>query len=149
MRFRNYQASDIDQVFSLFYQTVHSINVKDYSMDQVNAWAPKNYDKAKLNQKLLSNYSIVAIKNNQIMGFADISPNGYIDHLYVSHTYQRQGLGKLLLKALEESLAANTHLSSHVSITAVKFFEANGFTLVSENIVERDGIELINYYMTK
>ncbi len=42
-----------------------------------------------------------------------------------------------------------TLLTSDVSITAEPFFLANGFTLIQKQNLERQGITLINYRMSK
>lgn len=150
MKIRKYQATDIDQVFKLFFNTVHNINSKDYDSDQINGWAPANYDYQKLNNKLVSSNSLMIEDNNLIVAFGDIQNNDYIDHFYVSHLKQGQGIGKLLLAVLEKLVSKDiTEYSSHVSISAYPFFLAKGYQLVLENTVTIDNVELINYYMKK
>ena len=39
MQLREYQPSDCAQMTELFYQTVHSVNAKDYTKEQLDAWA--------------------------------------------------------------------------------------------------------------
>ena len=39
MQLRKYQPSDCAQMAELFYQTVHSVNAKDYTKEQLDAWA--------------------------------------------------------------------------------------------------------------
>lgn len=39
MQLREYQPSDCAQMAELFYQTVHSVNAKDYTKEQLDAWA--------------------------------------------------------------------------------------------------------------
>ena len=36
-----YEEGDLQAVVSLFYDTIHSVNLKDYSPEQADAWAPK------------------------------------------------------------------------------------------------------------
>ena len=38
MQLREYQPSDCAQMAELFYQTVHSVNAKDYTKEQLDAW---------------------------------------------------------------------------------------------------------------
>lgn len=85
MRIREFQGSDINQVVSLFYETVHSVNAVDYTIGQLNAWAPKNEIEAKLemwNKSLSNNVTYVAEINGKIVGFSDMTRNGYLDRLY-------------------------------------------------------------------
>ncbi len=37
---RKYRNEDCGQILKLFYDTVHTVNRRDYSEEQVNAWAP-------------------------------------------------------------------------------------------------------------
>ena len=38
MQLRKYTPSDCAQMAELFYQTVHSVNAKDYTTEQLDAW---------------------------------------------------------------------------------------------------------------
>ena len=38
MQLREYQPSDCAQMAELFYQTVHSVNAKNYTKEQLDAW---------------------------------------------------------------------------------------------------------------
>lgn len=41
MNIMKYEEADIVEIVSLFYKTVHSVNLKDYSQTELDAWAPK------------------------------------------------------------------------------------------------------------
>lgn len=40
MKIRLFETKDTEQVVRLFHDTVHAVNIRDYSSSQVNAWAP-------------------------------------------------------------------------------------------------------------
>ena len=44
MTLRNYQPSDCRETARLFYETVHTINARDYTQEQLDAWAPESRD---------------------------------------------------------------------------------------------------------
>ena len=44
MELREYKSTDCEQMAQLFYNTVHSVNVKDYTEEQLNAWATGSVD---------------------------------------------------------------------------------------------------------
>ena len=44
MQLREYTPSDCAQLAELFYQTVHSVNAKDYTQEQLDAWATGEVD---------------------------------------------------------------------------------------------------------
>ena len=39
MRLRKYRTSDCGHLAELFYHTVHSVNAKDYTKEQLDVWA--------------------------------------------------------------------------------------------------------------
>lgn len=41
---RKYQFKDIKAITRLFYETVHTVNAKDYTKEQLNVWATDNVD---------------------------------------------------------------------------------------------------------
>ena len=85
---RGYQMSDCKEITELFYNTVHTINAKDYTKEQLDVWATGQADLEKWNQSLQEHYSIVAIDNKIIVGFGDIDKDGYIDRLFVQSNYE-------------------------------------------------------------
>lgn len=154
MKIRKFRDSDINQIVSLFYETVHSVNAQDYSTEQLNAWAPKDEGNAKLiNWKDLfsRNITYIAEINDKIVGFSDMTHNGYLDRLYIHKDFQRQGIATSLLNKIE-SKAREIGLSEiHVgaSITAKPFFESCGYHIFKSQTVERRGITLLNFKMVK
>lgn len=44
MIIRKYQQKDCKEITELFYNTVHTVNSKDYSEEQLNAWATGKVD---------------------------------------------------------------------------------------------------------
>ena len=79
---RVYKPADCKALTELFYETVHSVNTKDYTKEQVDAWADGNVDLEKWNQSFLEHYTVIAEEENGITGFGDISDTGYLDRLY-------------------------------------------------------------------
>ena len=72
MKIRRYQQSDCKELTELFYNTVHTVNAKDYTKEQLNVWATGKVDLEKWNQSLQEHYSVVAIDDKIIVGFGDI-----------------------------------------------------------------------------
>lgn len=145
---REYQSTDIKEITRLFYDTVHKVNAKDYSKEQLDVWANKDIDLVAWNSSLLSHYSYVVTMDNAIVGFGDIDKTGYLDRLFVHKDCQGQGLGTVICNKLE-SIVGDNIISVHASITAKPFFEKRGYTVVREQTVIRKGISLKNYLMQK
>ena len=147
MQIRTYQSSDCKEITELFYNTVHTVNMRDYTKEQVDVWAPEEPDLDGWNESLLAHYSIVATENNRIVGFGDIDENGYLDRLFVHKDYQRQGIASALCDQLEQAVPGRIFV--HASITARPFFESRGYRVVKQQQVERKGIFLTNFVMEK
>lgn len=147
MQIRKYQSSDCREMTELFYETVHTVNLRDYSAEQADAWAPGNPDTDQWDRSFLEHYSIVAVEDGRIVGFGDIDESGYLDRLYVHKDYQRQGIAAALCDRLENHVSGKIEV--HASITAKPFFENRGYRTVKKQQVERKGIFLTNYVMEK
>ena len=92
MFLREYNTSDCEYLAKLFYQTVHYVNAKDYTKEQLDAWATGNVNLNEWDKSFLEHFTLVAIKNEFIVGFGDIDKAGYLDRLYVHKDYQKQGI---------------------------------------------------------
>ena len=147
MQIRTYQSSDCKEITELFYNTVHTVNMRDYTKEQVDVWAPEEPDLDGWNESLLAHYSIVAVEDNRIVGFGDIDETGYLDRLFVHKDYQRQGIASALCDQLEQAVPGRIFV--HASITARPFFESRGYRVVKQQQVERKGIFLTNFVMEK
>ena len=147
MIIRKYRSSDCKELIALFYNTVHMVNAKDYTKEQLDAWATGQVDMENWNQSLLEHYSIVALDDGMIVGFGDIDKTGYLDRLFVHADYQRKGVATAICNQLEQVIQGN--IVTHASITARPFFEKRGYQVIKEQQVERQGIFLTNFVMEK
>ena len=147
MIIRDYQPSDCKEITELFYNTVHTVNAKDYTKEQLDVWATGQVDLEKWNQSLQEHYSIVAIENEVIVGFGDIDKTGYLDRLFVHADYQGKGIATGICNQLEQTIQGN--ITTHSSITTKPFFEKRGYRVIKEQQVERQGIFLANFIMEK
>ena len=145
---RKYRPSDVIEVTDLFYDTVHAVNKKDYTKEQLAVWANGKVDLAKWNKSLMEHYSLVAIENGVLVGFGDIDKTGYVDRLYIHKDYQGKRIASVLCDELENMVQCDG-LTTHASITAKPFFEKRGYIVVAEQQVERQGVFLTNYIMKK
>lgn len=118
-----YQLEDCREIVELFYNTVHSINSRDYNSAQLDVWAPKEIDIDSWDKSFLQHYSIVAEESDVIIGFGDLDATGYLDRLYVHKDYQGIGVATTIASELE-NYAQENHISivtTNASITAKPF----------------------------
>lgn len=148
MELQNYKPEDCKYLAELFYDTVHSVNAKDYTEEQLKVWATGTVDLEKWNQSFLEHYTVVALEDKIIVGFGDMDKNGYLDRLYVHKDYRKRGIATAICDKLEATVGAEKFVT-HASITAKPFFEQRGYKVIKEQQVERQGILLTNYVMEK
>ena len=148
---RNYERGAEAELWHLFHHTIHDVNSQHYTRAQLEAWSPSNYDRAFWRQKMQSLAPFVAEEDGEIFGYADLQSSGIIEHFFVHQKRQRKGVGTLLMREIEcraKSLGLS-ELEAHVSITARRFFESFGFSVVAEQEVEVRGETLSNFVMRR
>lgn len=146
---RKFQQGDEKALRAIFFNTIRNVNIKDYSEAQVKAWAPDDYDQNDWFKRIRAIAPFVAVLDKEIVGYADIQVDGYIDHFFCHWKYQGQGVGKALIQELFTKAKTNQieRLYAHVSVTAKPFFEHYGFRVVKQQEVEVRGQALTNYVM--
>ncbi|MCH7628116.1 MAG: GNAT family N-acetyltransferase, partial [Proteobacteria bacterium] len=85
------------------------------------------------------NRPFVAELDDEIVGYADIQPSGYIDQFFVSGSHPRRGVGTMLMARLhQEAISLGLkELTSDVSKTAEPFFLRHGFQVVERRFPVR------------
>jgi putative acetyltransferase len=151
MILREYKPSDCPFMSKLLYNTVHTVNARDYTNEQLNAWATGTVDLEAWNRSFLEHDTLIAEIDGKMVGFADMDKTGYLDRLYIHKDFQRMGIATALVCELERR-AQKADLfcfETYASITAKPFFEKQGYTVETVNKMIRNGITMINYKMAK
>ena len=147
MKIRDVQPGDGGEMAELFYNTVHRVNARDYTPQQLAVWATGKMDLEAWEQSFLGHCALVAEDETGILGFGDIRPDGYLERLYVRWDCQGHGIARALCDRLEGAVSGP--VTTHASITARPFFEARGDRVVRQQQVERQGVALTNFVMEK
>lgn len=154
MNIRPFRHGDESELHAVFHSAVHGIASRDYSSEQVGAWAPTEItdELSRLwTQKLRTIQPFVVEMDSAIAAYGDIQANGYIDHFFVSAGFARRGVGTFLMRFLLDKAAAENipELSSDVSVTAQPFFERFGFRVIEHRIAVVRGVALANALMRR
>jgi GNAT superfamily N-acetyltransferase len=151
VRVREALPTDAAEMATLFFETVHAVNRRDYTAEQIEAWAPQPWKADQWAARQAGKTVAVAVDGDRVLGFAEFDPHGHIDCFYTHKDRQGQGIGSLLLADLERRAQARgvSTLTADVSITAKMFFERRGFKVLREQQVVRRGVALTNYAMDK
>lgn len=151
MKLRRYELGDTEEIIRLFYDTIHEVNIRDYTKAQVDAWTSVNMNVEVWMNSLKSKLTYVAEEDGKILGFGELEANGHIDRFYCHKDFQGQGVGTKILEQIE--LTARDleikKLFLEASITAKPFFEKKKFIMVKKQEVERQEQKLINFVMEK
>lgn len=149
---RPYREEYAAATLSLFIASVRQTAAADYSPAQIHAWVrPAERDLGSWQLAMGARNSFVALTDGEVVGFADVSADGYIDMLFVSPTFQRQGIGSCLLDEAERQAretGAST-LLANVSLTARALFERHGFRVDQVQHPRLAGVALMNFRMSK
>ncbi|WP_186176299.1 GNAT family N-acetyltransferase [Vibrio jasicida] len=148
---RDFQEEDAPKLWALFFNTVRNVNRRDYTEQQVKAWAQEGFDSQLWLKKMVSIQPFVAVLDGVIVGYSDVQPSGLVDHFFCHHEYQGQGVGRALMTHVLEQAKAKglTRIYSEVSVTARPFYEHMGFIVVNEQQIEVRGATLTNYVMER
>lgn len=151
MKARLYMPKDLTTILQLFFDSVHQVCANDYTIEQLDAWAPKDPDIYRWEASLNKNHTLVVEDQNQIIGFGDLGETGYLDRLYVREDYLHKGVATLILSHFEKYAKTKgiIFMNTAASITSKPFFEKRGFVVLEEQIVERRGVRMMRYLMEK
>jgi putative acetyltransferase len=151
MHVRRFRPGEELALFDIYHSAVHLIACRDYTIEQLNAWAPPDLDPELWVNRIRGINPFVAEIDGQPVGYADVQDNGYIDHFFVSGRHPRQGIGSELMTVLESEAKrlCITELSSNVSRTAQGFFQRFGFEIVEQRLPVIRGVTIPNVLMRK
>lgn len=138
---RTYEEGDFSTLCIIFLRAIKETASVDYSPRQIAAWA--QIDEQRWRQKIAASLVLVAIKDDSPVGFITVVDD-YIDLLFVSPDYSRQGIAGALLDALPERV-----FTVEASITAKPFFARHGFRVIKQQEVEARGERFLNYLMRR
>ena len=144
---------DLEELVQLFYETVHTVNLGDYTRRETDVWAPSPaaMDRAAWGESLSAHDTVVAEREGQLLCFGDMDATGYFDRLYVHREFQGRGAASAIAEALEGyALGLGLgRVTVHASRTARPFFQRRGYKTLYAQQVERRGVWLTNYVMGK
>ncbi len=151
MHIRRYRPEDLSRIVTLFQETVWTVGGQYYALQELEAWAPADIEAATWKPRLARNTALVAEESGLVVGFAELSPQGVIDMLFVDKDRQGLGIATLLFSELEAKARKDglTRLLTHASRVARPFFLSRGFKVLAEQQVERGGLHIENFRMAK
>jgi putative acetyltransferase len=144
---------DAPRLSRLYRRSVEGLGGRDYSPAQVRAWAALAPDPARmLSMARDGRVRLVAADGADLpIGYADLEPDGHIDHLYCAPEAKGTGAAAALYDALERIARerGTSRLYSEASEAARRFFLRRGFAVLRRRDLEIDGVAIHNYAVEK
>ncbi len=135
--------------YAVFHDAVHQGAQAFYSAEERAAWAPSQQAGPEWEQRLLSQNTVVATQNRQIIGFMTLGQDGYLDFAYVAPEYMGCGVSDALyaeILNISETIKAEI-LSTEASHLARRFFTKKGWKTFARQSVIRNGVAITNFRM--
>lgn len=153
LHIRTFRPGDEPALRALFHAAVHGLAHKEYTPEQLAAWAPQDYDTVQWARRMQANQPFIAQApdTGAVAGFADLQASGYIDQFFVAPAFAGQGVARALMGHIHAQAAQRgiAQLHADVSLTAEPFFAACGFVVQARQQAERQGVVLHNARMVK
>ena len=151
MYIRRLLDDEYEDVVKLITQTVHTVCADDYTKEELDAWAPSNFDVPRFRENLSDSLNLVAFEKGKLVGFISMERNGYINRLYTHKDFLHRGIGAALFKKAESWAIKNSicELSLDSSKTAEGFYLKMGFKKSGISTISRNGVVLRNTVMKK
>lgn len=151
MLIRDFRAGEEAALRSVFFSSVHELAHQDYSPEQLEAWAPRQYDERLWAQRIREIKPFVAEIEGRVVAYADLQASGYMDHFFVAGSHAGHGVGRALMAHIHQAALQRriAELFSDVSMTAEPFFARHGFIVELRKPVVIRGVTLFNARMRK
>lgn len=148
---RPFLKEDAALLAEIMCASIEELTQADYDEDQRLAWISVLEDGDAFVKRLSEQLTILAIVEGEIVGFASLRGKDELDLLYVHPDVVREGIGSMLVDALEKLAGARgaSSMLTNASETARPFFEKRGYVAQSRNTVMIGGEWLPNTAMRK
>jgi putative acetyltransferase len=137
MALRPMLPADVPLLREIFRDSIEEMTAEDYSHAQQEAWAATADDAAEFGKKLAGEVTLVATLAGSAVGFASLAGGSAIDMLYVHPAAAGQGIGAMLVDALEKLAGGRgaAKLTVDASDSSRGFFEKRGYVAQQRNTV--------------
>jgi len=134
---RPFLPADAPLLREIFRDSIEELTADDYTEAEQQAWASAADDVVTFGQKLAGELTLIATMEGSPVGFASLQGKDKIDMLYVHPAAAGQGVGAMLVDALEKLAGSRgaLKLKTDVSDSARGFFEKRGYIAQQRNSV--------------
>jgi putative acetyltransferase len=148
---RPFLPADAPLLAEIFRTSIEELTGEDYNEEQQEAWMSAAADVGAFGGRLGNELTLIATIGGSAVGFIALEGTEHIDMLYVHPAVAQQGVGAMLIDAIEKLAGARgaKTLTVEASDNAESFFAKRGFIAKQRNTVLREGVWLANTTMEK
>lgn len=150
---RAYAASDASALVEVFQRSVNGIGPRDYSPEQVNAWASRTPTAEAMHARYTDGRTamVATDDNDQPIAFGDLEPDGHLDFIYCVPEAAGRGVASALYDRLEATARAAglDRIHTEASEAARRLFEHKGFVVTARRDLVVAGTPIHNFAMEK
>ena len=148
---RPFLAEDTALLREIFRDSIEELTGDDYSEAQREAWASVADDEKAFGKDLAGQLTLIATLEGSPVGFASLEGKDKIGMLYVHPAVAGQGVGRMLVDALEKLAGGRgvAKLKVDASDSARGFFEKRGYVAQQRNSISLAGEWLANTTLLK
>lgn len=150
MHIRPARAGDTAALARVFFEAVRE-GPSPYTQAQRAAWLPQAHDPVAFSARLAGLHVAVAEDAGLPVGFIAMTPEGYIDLVFIVAAARGRGAFRGLHDTVERAARAQglNRLWTHASLMAQPAFRAMGFKVIRHELSERAGETLARAEMEK
>lgn len=147
---RVFEPADIEPVYVLVMDTIDKSYTGVYPEEAVRFFK-QYHSKENIYEDYLNGHMIIAECKGEIIGTGTLLDSN-IRRVFVNKNYQRHGLGKLIMKKLENRASAEGQkvVDLSASLVAKRFYDSLGYATQGEKYLDvENDIKLIYFQMIK
>ncbi len=151
-KIRGMRLGEFNTVAKLIYDSVHTLCVREYTPEELDAWVPPDMSMPSFRASLSRCYAIVALdEKKEIVGFMSTERDGYVNRLYTRPDYANCGVATALLNSTEAWAVKHSvkELYLEASKSAERFYEKRGFVKVGDITSIKNGLKFTSAKMRK
>ncbi len=122
--------ADVVALSGLIRRTIRVSNSKDYDQKSIDLLC-SIFEPEQVAKRVVNELILLCFVGADLIGTAGLRRN-YLRSMFIEPTYQKQGLGKVLVANIEEVARQNaiSEIMVHSSVTARQFYETLGYEFV-------------------
>ncbi|HEV7180848.1 MAG TPA: GNAT family N-acetyltransferase [Candidatus Baltobacteraceae bacterium] len=148
---RPVHADDAPQLADVFIDSIRGLAPRSYTPAQVTAWASAALDLRDWRARLSNHLAFVAERDGRLLGWIEVEGTMRLDRFYCRTEAAGTGVAAALYGTLELHQRTNGVLQMQTEASALlrPFLERRGWHVDAEETIERLGVSLTRYRMSK